>query len=66
VPRARAQALSALGLRGDASIAEVTRAFRHRARELHPDLHRGAAFAERRSVEQRFAALSAAYHALIR
>jgi len=62
VSRARAQALSTLGLYGDATAAEVTRAFRRRARELHPDLHRGA---ERRSVEQRFAALTAAYHALI-
>jgi hypothetical protein len=60
--RARAQALSTLGLDGDATAAEVTRAFRRRARELHPDLHRGT---ERRSVEQRFAALTAAYHALI-
>jgi len=62
VSRARAQALSTLGLDGEATAAEVTRAFRRRARELHPDLHKGA---ERRSVEQRFAALTAAYHALI-
>jgi curved DNA-binding protein CbpA len=51
-----------LGLAGDASAAEVTQAFRRRARELHPDLRAGA---ERRSAEQRFAALSAAYHTLI-
>jgi hypothetical protein len=62
VSRARAQALSTLGLDGDATAAEVTRAFRRRARELHPDLHKGA---ERRTVEQRFAALTAAYHSLI-
>jgi hypothetical protein len=59
---ARQEALSMLGLEGDASAAEVTRAFRRRARELHPDLCAGA---ERRSAEQRFAALSAAYHTLI-
>jgi hypothetical protein len=62
VSRARAQALSTLGLDVDATAADVTRAFRRRARELHPDLHSGA---ERRLVEQRFAAMTAAYHALI-
>jgi hypothetical protein len=63
-PRGRDQALSMLGLEPDATLAEVTRAFRRRARELHPDLHR-CETGDRRSAEQRFAALSAAYHALI-
>jgi hypothetical protein len=65
-PRTHTEALSTLGLDVGATTAEVTRAFRRRARELHPDLHRSAAFAERRSVEQRFAVLSAAYHTLMR
>jgi hypothetical protein len=63
--RARVEALSMLGLAPDATVADVTRAFRCRARELHPDRYAGAAHAERRSVEQRFAALSAAYHTLL-
>jgi hypothetical protein len=62
----RHELLSMLGLAGDASPAEVTRAFRARAARLHPDRRPGAAAAERRAMEQRFAALSAAYHALIR
>jgi DnaJ domain/Domain of unknown function (DUF4388) len=64
--RARMEALSMLGLTDDASVAEVTRAFRERAAGLHPDRRPTAPAPERRSLEQRFAALSAAYHALIR
>jgi len=63
--RALSQALSLLGLDAGATAAEVKRAFRRCARELHPDRYPGAAHAERRSVEQRFAALSAAYHTLL-
>ena len=54
-----------LGLDEDASIADVTKAFRDLASQLHPDRHVDAPEAERRAMHQRFAALSAAYHALI-
>jgi hypothetical protein len=61
----RIEALSLLGLDEDASIADVTRAFRELASQFHPDRHLGASESDRRVMEQRFAALSAAYHALI-
>jgi hypothetical protein len=61
----RIEALSLLGLDEDASISDVTRAFRELAAHFHPDRHQGASEPERRLMEQRFAALSAAYHALI-
>ncbi len=62
---ARSEALSLLGLDEDASVSDVTRAFRDLARHAHPDRHVRASDSERRSMEQRFAALSAAYHALM-
>jgi len=62
---ARSEALSLFGLDEDASVSDVTRAFRDLARDVHPDRHVRASDAERRAMEQRFAALSAAYHALI-
>jgi hypothetical protein len=61
----RSDALSMLGLDEDASLADVTRAFRELAGRLHPDRLIDASPDERRNAEQRFAALSAAYHALI-
>jgi len=61
----RSRALEMLGLDEDASLSDVTRAFREMARELHPDRHLETSEAERRAMEQRFAALSAAYHTLI-
>jgi len=61
----RLEALSLLGLDEDASIADVTRAFRELASRFHPDRHRDATDAERRDMHQRFAALSSAYHAII-
>jgi DnaJ-class molecular chaperone len=54
-----------LGLDEDASLSDVTRAFRDLASQVHPDRHQTAPASERREMEQRFAALSAAYHALI-
>ncbi|HKQ68558.1 MAG TPA: J domain-containing protein, partial [Polyangiaceae bacterium] len=62
---ARSAALTLLGLDEDATLSEVSRAFRELAREVHPDRHAGASDAERRAMELRFAALSAAYHVLI-
>ena len=61
----RSEALTLLGLDEDASLSDVTRAFRDLASQVHPDRHQGAPELERRAMEQRFAALSAAYHALI-
>jgi hypothetical protein len=61
----RNEALATLGLDEDASISDVTRAFREMASQVHPDRHQAAPDSERRAMEQRFAALSAAYHALI-
>jgi hypothetical protein len=54
-----------LGLHAGADLDEVKRAYRRRAREVHPDLHPEAGEAERRALELRFAALTEAYRALI-
>jgi curved DNA-binding protein CbpA len=43
----------------------VTRAFRELASQFHPDRHPDASEPDRRVMEQRFAALSAAYHTII-
>lgn len=61
----RSQALSLLGLDDQATLDEVTRAFRRLATQLHPDRHVHASDAERHALQQRFAALSAAYHLLL-
>lgn len=60
----RAAAMQLLGI-DDASDADaVKRAYRRLARTLHPDLQPGADLAQRRSLERRFAELTAAYEAL--
>lgn len=61
----RAQALRLLGLTEQATLAEIRRAFRLRASEAHPDRHGQATEREKRVLEARFAALSAAYHELL-
>jgi hypothetical protein len=61
----RTEALSLLGLDEDASVSDVTRAFRDLASRFHPDRHLDAPDTVRRLMQQRFAALSAAYHTLI-
>jgi hypothetical protein len=61
----RTEALSLLGLDEDASVSDVTRAFRELASQFHPDRHLDASEPDRRVMEQRFAALSAAYHTII-
>jgi hypothetical protein len=63
--RKRREALALLGLEDGATKQEVTRAFRQWATRLHPDLHMQASETERRAVAERFAALSAAYHAVV-
>ena len=61
----RLAALAVLGLEPDATISDVTHAFRALARQHHPDRLVGAGESERRRAEQRFCAISAAYHRLI-
>jgi hypothetical protein len=61
----RSAALSLLGLDETATMPEVTKAFRQLATKLHPDRHMQASEADRRMMAQRFAAISAAYHAVV-
>jgi hypothetical protein len=61
----RRQALSVLGLDESATLSEVKKAFRQLATEIHPDKHVHASEAERRALVERFAAMSAAYHAVV-
>lgn len=61
----RARARRMLGLAEGASPAEVRRAFRKIAAELHPDRFMGAPAEIRRRNADRFAQLSAAYHLLV-
>ena len=61
----RRDALSLLGLDESATMPEVTKAFRQLATRIHPDRHIHASDAERRAMAERFAALSAAYHAIL-
>jgi hypothetical protein len=63
--QARARALAVLGLGPDASAVSVQRAFRAQASAVHPDRHPKASNAERASLLERFALLSAAYHSLV-
>jgi len=63
--RARAQALSVLGLSGNATREAVQRAFRSLASAAHPDRHPTASAEQRASMLKRFAELSAAYHLLV-
>ena len=62
---ARRRALLKLGLTASASEADVRRAFRRLAIELHPDRHTSAPAEERDRKAARFAEVSAAYHALV-
>jgi hypothetical protein len=62
----RIRAFGTLGLGPDAGPLEIHRAFRTLAAENHPDRHPGASEQERQQLMQRFAALSAAYHVLLR
>ncbi len=65
VPDTRAAAFRILGVPPGSDATEIKRAFRRRARELHPDLHPHATDAERRSLETRFSEVAAAYRALV-
>lgn len=61
----RAAARRMLGIDDAADLESIKRAYRRLARELHPDLQPSVDGAERRLLEQRFAAVTAAYEALI-
>lgn len=54
-----------LGVEDDADVEEIKRAYRRLARELHPDLRPDCDLDERRTLERRFAEITAAYEALI-
>ena len=62
---AQLAAYRALGLPAGASPRDVQRAFRKLAAEQHPDRFPHASSADKAQLLSRFAALSAAYHALI-
>jgi len=63
-PRRRA-ALQLLGVDPGADADTVKRAYRRLARALHPDLQPGADDQRRRTLERRFAEVTAAYEALV-
>jgi hypothetical protein len=58
-------AYTLLGVERDADAAEIRRAFRRLARELHPDRHPEASDLERRALAVKFAQVAAAYQALV-
>jgi DnaJ-domain-containing protein 1 len=60
-----ASAYTLLGVERDADAAEIRRAFRRLARELHPDKHPEATDTERRALAVKFAQVAAAYQALV-
>lgn len=62
---ARERAFRALGLSYGAEETDVKRAYRRLVRSYHPDLHPDASHEERRSMEARFAEVTAAYRALV-
>jgi DnaJ-domain-containing protein 1 len=69
VPRAidpqRSAAARTLGLAEDADVEQIKRAYRRLARSLHPDLQPEVEGDRRRTLEARFAEVTAAYEALI-
>lgn len=63
-PGASSAAWRLLGLTPGARLDEIKRAYRQRARSLHPDTHPGATEAERRALQERFIELTDAYRHL--
>jgi len=54
-----------LGVEANADLEQVKRAYRRLARELHPDLQPECDSSEKRTLERRFAEVTAAYEALL-
>jgi len=65
VTRARTAACKLLGIDETADVETVKRAYRRLARSLHPDLQPEASGSERRTLEARFAEVTAAYEMLV-
>jgi DnaJ-domain-containing protein 1 len=65
VATARDHALALLGLGDRAEAADVRKAFRKLAGQLHPDRFESAPVEERRKQAAQFARISAAYHVLV-
>ena len=61
----RAGAARVLGLPEDADVETIKRAYRRLARALHPDLQPDADDGKRRTLERRFAEVTAAYETLL-
>jgi DnaJ-domain-containing protein 1 len=61
----RAAALELLGVQDDADVEDVKRAYRRLARALHPDLQPHVDADRKRTLERRFAEVTAAYEALV-
>jgi hypothetical protein len=61
----RSVALQVLGVSAAADETEIRRAYRRLARAFHPDAHPSASETERRSLSQRFQAVTEAYRALV-
>lgn len=61
----RESARRLLGLPAEADLESIKRAYRRLARELHPDLQPDLDLHERRTLERRFAEVTAAYEALL-
>jgi DnaJ-domain-containing protein 1 len=61
----RHAALRVLGVEDTAEIEDIKRAYRRLARALHPDLHPDVDIDRRRTLERRFAEVTAAYEALL-
>jgi DnaJ-domain-containing protein 1 len=65
VDHRRAAALELLGIAEGSDLETVKRAYRRLAREFHPDLQPEVEGAHRKSLERRFAEVTAAYEALL-
>src|SRR5688572_28406154 len=62
---ARAGAYRVLGIPFGSDDIEIKRAYRRLVRNYHPDLHPDATHEEKRALERSFAAVTAAYRALV-
>lgn len=61
----RAAALELLGVSDDADLEDVKRAYRRLARSLHPDLQPDVDPVRKKTLERRFAEVTAAYESLV-